>query len=53
MKIAKFGSAAESEAAMDSDADKGGLPKPLKYAFKLEPEVPGPPILTTLTVIQP
>ncbi len=48
-QIAKFGSASDPEAALDFDADKDGLLNVLEYAFKLEPEIPGTPILTTLT----
>jgi hypothetical protein len=48
-QIAKFGSASASEAALDFDADKDGLKNLIEYAFKLEPQVPGVPILTTGT----
>jgi hypothetical protein len=48
-QIAKFGSTSAPEAALDFDADKDGLLNLLEYAFKLEPKVPGTPVLTTLT----
>lgn len=48
-QILKFGNASAPEAALDFDADKDGLKNLLEYAFKLEPQVPGTPILTTLT----
>lgn len=48
-QVAKFGSMSAPEAALDVDADKDGLLNLLEYAFKLEPQVPGTPILTALT----
>jgi hypothetical protein len=48
-QIAKFGSASNPEAALDFDKDKDGLLNLIEYAFKLEPQVPGTPVLTTLT----
>lgn len=48
-QIAKFGSASAPEAALDFDADKDGLVNLLEFTFKLEPQVPGTPVLTTVT----
>lgn len=48
---AKFGSVDDPDAALDIDADNDGLDNILEYAFKLEPKVPGTPVLTTLTGI--
>ena len=48
-QVAKFGSASAPEAALDFDADKDGLLNLLEFAFKLEPQVPGTPVLTTVT----
>ena len=48
-QLAKFGNMGSPEAALDFDADNDGLLSLLEYAFKLEPKVPGTPVLTTLT----
>lgn len=48
-QVAKLGSASSIEASLNFDADKDGLLNLLEYAFKLEPGVPGTPVLTTLT----
>jgi hypothetical protein len=47
-QIAKFGSASNPDAALNFDKDKDGLLNLLEYAFKLEPQVPGTPVLTTV-----
>jgi hypothetical protein len=47
-QIAKFGSTSDPDAALNLDPDKDGLKNIIEYAFKLEPEVPGTPVLTTL-----
>jgi hypothetical protein len=48
-QTAKFGSTSAPEAALDFDADKDGLKNLVEYAFKLEPQSPGTPVLTTGT----